>query len=103
MKELKSDIIIVGAGLTGLMAAYALSSLKINIVLIDKFNFIRQKSKKYDLRTTAISEGSKEFLDKIKIWPKISKHSETLSVKAVNHILCPWRHAIEVSDPFFEQ
>ena len=34
MKELHSDILIIGGGLTGLMAGYALSSLKKNIIII---------------------------------------------------------------------
>ena len=35
MKEIKTDIVIVGGGLTGLFAAYALSSLELRILLID--------------------------------------------------------------------
>ena len=46
MKELKCDILIVGAGLTGLMTAYTLASLKKNIILIDKFDFDKEKQKK---------------------------------------------------------
>ena len=78
MKNLKSDILIVGAGLTGLMTAYSLSRLGINIVLIDKFDFLKQKNNKFDLRTTAISEGSKEFFNRIDIWSEISKESEPI-------------------------
>ena len=78
MKNLKSDILIVGAGLTGLMTAYSLSKLGINIALIDKFNFLKQKNNKFDLRTTAISEGSKEFFKSIGIWSEINKESEPI-------------------------
>ena len=39
MKELHSDILIIGGGLTGLMVAYALLPLKINIIIFDKFDF----------------------------------------------------------------
>ena len=35
MKELKADILIIGGGLTGLTTAYALSSLKKKIILVD--------------------------------------------------------------------
>ena len=51
MQELKSDILIVGAGLTGLMTAYALSDLKIDIIVIDKFNFVSEKDNNFDIRT----------------------------------------------------
>ena len=78
MKELKSDILIVGAGLTGLMTAYALSDLKINIIVIDKYNFVSEKNNNYDMRTTAIAEGSKEFFEQINIWSKIKKFSEPI-------------------------
>ena len=78
MKKITSDITIVGAGLTGLMSAFALSDLNIDIVVIDKFDFFSKKNNNADLRTTAISEGSKYFLDRIKIWDKIKSFSEPI-------------------------
>jgi 2-octaprenyl-6-methoxyphenol hydroxylase len=78
MKELECDILIVGAGLTGLMTAYTLASLKKNIILIDKFDFDKEKQNKIDIRTTAISEGSKDFFNKIKIWEPLSKFAEPI-------------------------
>ena len=80
MQELNSDILIVGAGLTGLMTAYALSDLKINIIVIDKYNFVSEKNNDYDMRTTAIAEGSKEFFEQINIWSKIEKFSEPIKI-----------------------
>ena len=65
MKELRCDILIIGAGLTGLLSAYALSALNLKIILIDKFKFISKKYNDHDLRTTAIAEGSKNFLEEI--------------------------------------
>ena len=35
MKEIKTDIVIVGGGLTGLLTAFALSTLELRILLID--------------------------------------------------------------------
>ena len=64
MKQLQSDILIVGAGLSGLLAAYALSSTNKQIIVIDRFS-INSLSIKSDLRTTAIAEGSKIFLEKL--------------------------------------
>jgi 2-octaprenyl-6-methoxyphenol hydroxylase len=78
MKELKTDILIIGAGLTGLLTAYTLSRLGLNIILVDKFNFVNLENNKYDLRTTAIAEGSKEFLENINFWSKIKKHAEEI-------------------------
>ena len=88
MKELKSDILIVGAGLTGLMTAYALSDLKVNIIIIDKLNFLSEKNNNFDMRTTAIAEGSKEFFKEIKIWSKIKKFSEPIKdIKVIDRTI----------------
>ena len=78
MKELKCDILIVGAGLTGLMTAYTLTKKKKSIILIDKFDFDKEKQKQIDIRTTAISECSKDFFNKIKIWEQLSKFAEPI-------------------------
>ena len=78
MKKIKSDILIIGAGLTGLMAAFAYSSLNTNIVIIDKLDFLLIKHNNADPRTTAIAEGSKQFFEKIGIWEKIKKHAQPI-------------------------
>jgi len=82
MKEIRSDIVIVGAGLTGLTLAHGLSRLNIKITLLDKFDFLNIKSDTYDLRTTAISEGSKQFLEKIGLWNLLKKYTEP--IKEIN-------------------
>ena len=61
MKKLQSDVMIVGAGLNGLMTAFTLSDLGIQIIIIDKIDFLSPKNNNTDLRTTAIAEGSKQF------------------------------------------
>ena len=87
MQELRTDILIVGAGLTGLMTAYALSDLNVNILVIDKVNFTSEKNN-HDLRTTAIAEGSKEFFEQINIWSKIEKFSEPIkTIKVVDRTI----------------
>ena len=84
MTNLHSDILIYGAGLTGLMAAYALSDINEKVVLVDNFDFL-SKINNNDLRTTAISEGSKKFLQKIGIWPCLEKFSQPIKyIKVVD-------------------
>tara|TARA_B110000438_G_C15773602_1_gene633030 strand:- start:535 stop:1719 length:1185 start_codon:yes stop_codon:yes gene_type:complete len=78
MKEIRSDIVIVGGGLTGLTLAYGLSRLNLKIILLDKFNLLTLKNDNYDLRTTAISEGSRKFLEKIGLWKMLIKHVEPI-------------------------
>lgn len=77
MKELQTDILIVGGGLTGLMTAFVLSILKKEIIIIDRLNFSLKKNN-FDFRTTAISEGSKDFFKKIKIWRFLEKNAEKI-------------------------
>ena len=77
MKEIKSNINIVGGGLIGAMAAYSLSKLGNNIVVLEqKAKFDHKKI--LDKRTTAISEGTKRFLEEINIWKEISFHAEPI-------------------------
>ena len=77
MKEIKTDIVIVGGGLTGLLSACALSSLELKILLIDAGVIFSDLNKK-DFRTTAIAEGSKLFFEELGIWKNIYKHSEKI-------------------------
>ena len=63
MKEIQSNINIVGGGLIGAVAAYSLSKLGNKVVVLEqnaKFNHRNI----LDKRTTAISEGTKNFLKK---------------------------------------
>tara|TARA_Y100001970_G_scaffold277886_1_gene382778 strand:- start:2631 stop:3860 length:1230 start_codon:yes stop_codon:yes gene_type:complete len=78
MNEKTYDAIIIGGGLTGLLTTYALSSKGFNVAIVDKSPFNSIKNIKLDFRTTAISEGSKIFLDKIGIWQKLGRYSEPI-------------------------
>ena len=77
MKELNNDILIIGGGLTGLATAYALSNLNKKITIIDRSNLFTSGSIA-DLRTTAISEGSKQFFEKIDLWRSLKKFSQPI-------------------------
>jgi len=77
MKEIQSNITIVGGGLIGAAAAYSLSKFGISTVLLEqkaKFN----NKKILDQRTTAISEGTKKFLEEINIWKDIDNYAEPI-------------------------
>ncbi len=75
MKEIDTDILIVGSGLVGLVAAHTLSSLNYRVMLIDKKNLIDSKEPYNDTRTVAVSEGSKLFLESLSLW----KHLEPIA------------------------
>jgi len=74
MKEIQSNVNIVGGGLIGAVAAYSLSKLGNNVVLLEqKAKFDHKKI--LDKRTTAISEGTKKFLEEINIWKEIKNNA----------------------------
>ncbi len=77
MKEIQSNINIVGGGLIGASIAYSLSKLGTKVVILEqkaKFNH----KKILDKRTTAISEGTKKFLEEINIWKEIGNYAEPI-------------------------
>jgi len=77
MKEIQSNINIIGGGLIGAVTAYALSELGNNVVVLEKKAKFDHK-KILDKRTTAISEGTKRFLEEINIWNEIHRHAEPI-------------------------
>ena len=82
MKEIDTDVLIIGAGLVGLVAAHTLSSLGYKVTIIDKSSHIKEKKSFNDTRTVAVSEGSKNFLDSLSLWSYLDRHTE--AIKAIN-------------------
>ena len=83
MKQKDCDIIIIGSGLIGIVAAYSLSLLGLKVVIVDqKQIFLSGSLKKEkidnDTRTTAIAEGSKVYLEEIKLWQSLKKFAEPI-------------------------
>ena len=73
----KSDIIIIGSGLIGLITAFCLSKLGFFITIIEKEKVSDSNNLLKDVRTTAISEGTKIILEKFGFWRKIKKFTES--------------------------
>ena len=78
MKEFNTDVLIVGSGLVGLVAAHSLSSLNYKVILVDKKNFINSKFSYKDTRTVAVSEGSKIFLESLSLWGFLDDYAEPI-------------------------
>ena len=78
MNQKTCDIVVIGAGLSGLLTTYILSKEGINVALVDKSDFTNPKNQLLDFRTTAISEGSKIFFEKIDLWKKIHQYSQPI-------------------------
>jgi len=94
MKEINTDILIVESGLVGLVAAHCLSALEYNVTLVDKRKFTNSGEGLKDSRTVAISEGSKEFLDKLVLWKELKQHVQPIKKikvfdrRLLNKIFC---------------
>ncbi len=77
MREIRSNINIIGGGLIGLATAYSLSKLDYEITILEK-KPPYDSVKHIDYRTVAISEGTKNFLNKIELWKEIKKFAEPI-------------------------
>jgi len=78
MKEINTEVLIVGSGLVGLVAAHCLSSLNYKVTLIDKKNLFNSKNSFKDTRTVAVSEGSKIFLESLSLWGYLEGYAEPI-------------------------
>ena len=78
MKEFSTDVLIVGSGLVGLVAAHSLSSLNYKVTIVDKKNFINSKNSFKDIRTVAVSEWSKIFLESLSLWSFLEGYAEPI-------------------------
>tara|TARA_B100001250_G_scaffold406808_1_gene426490 strand:- start:845 stop:2017 length:1173 start_codon:yes stop_codon:yes gene_type:complete len=79
MKEFNTDVLIVGSGLVGLVAAHCLSRLNYKVTIVDKKNFINSKTSFKDTRTVAVSEGSKIFLESLSLWSFLKNFVEPIN------------------------
>ncbi len=77
MKEIHSDINIIGGGLIGAITAYSLSKIGLKITILEKKPYYN-KNTHTDHRTVAISEGTKKFLEKVLLWNKIKTYCEPI-------------------------
>lgn len=72
-----SEIIIVGAGLTGLSTSLLLEQYNIKSTIIDK-NSLKLLNNSKDTRTTAVSQGSSRIFEKIGIWSKLKRNAQPI-------------------------
>ena len=72
-----NDIIVVGAGLSGMLTSIILAALNIKTTLIEKQSF--RTSNKLDLRNIAINPNTYNILANYNIWDK-----DILKARAVN-------------------
>ena len=75
MKTPFYDLIILGAGFTGMILALRLANKGIDVCLVDKNKTLKSK---IDKRTTAISKGSTLILEEIGAWKELKKDAQKI-------------------------
>ena len=67
------DIVVIGAGPTGIAFACGLANTKIKIAIIDKLSKVSISNPKLDGREIALTHQSIKILKKIDVWSHIPK------------------------------
>ncbi|MEM7241116.1 MAG: UbiH/UbiF/VisC/COQ6 family ubiquinone biosynthesis hydroxylase [Pseudomonadota bacterium] len=78
-----TDIVIAGAGITGLTAALGLSAVGIPSTLIDPARSHSTRVSAFDGRAYAISRSSQNLLNAVGVWEGIASNATEISVIAV--------------------
>jgi 2-octaprenyl-6-methoxyphenol hydroxylase len=77
-KHLKTTVLIIGGGLSGLTLAAVLGEAGVDVTCIDRDPPISQLTQKYDGRTTAISYASHKVLQAAGVWEKMLPDCEPI-------------------------
>lgn len=80
------DVLIVGGGMVGASLACALGEAGMHVAVIEAVQFQSDQQPSYDVRTIALSHGSRKIFETLDIWPLIDPQA-----------VCPIR-SIHVSD-----
>lgn len=76
------DVAIVGAGMVGASAAIGLKQLGLRVLLLDAYAFteaVPSYTPSYDERSTALSWGTKDILEALKVWPEVAQKACPIS------------------------
>ena len=76
------DVVIVGAGMVGASTALGIVDLGLSVLLVDSFAFKDESDSytpSYDARSTAISWGSRDILEKLGVWSAVSEYAMPIS------------------------
>lgn len=75
---IRTELAIVGGGLSGLSLGIACAATGIEVAVIDREDPARYRDAAYDGRTTAIAFGSRQVLKGIGVWDALAPHAEPI-------------------------
>jgi 2-octaprenyl-6-methoxyphenol hydroxylase len=71
-REIRSDVIVVGAGMIGATLGIALASAGVRVTIIDRLAADTMTAGPYDGRTTAVASAARRALDALGVWPMLA-------------------------------
>jgi 2-octaprenyl-6-methoxyphenol hydroxylase len=75
---LRTRVLIVGGGMGGLTLAAALGTAGVETVIVDRESEAARTADPYDVRTTALSYGTRLLLEGAGIWPKLAPYASPI-------------------------
>jgi 2-octaprenyl-6-methoxyphenol hydroxylase len=72
------ELLIAGAGLTGLLLALACAGAGIEVSLVESEDPTAMRGERFDLRASAIAYGSQQILDSLGLWREIVGEAEPI-------------------------
>jgi 2-octaprenyl-6-methoxyphenol hydroxylase len=73
-----AELVIAGAGLTGMLLAIACAGAGLEVVIVDPQDPAAMLGEGFDGRTSAIAYGSRLVFDGIGLWPEIAAEAEPI-------------------------
>ena len=73
--DLRARVLIVGGGMAGMTLAAALGTAGVETVIVDRESQTARTTDAFDVRTTALSYGTRRLMEGAGLWPKLAPHA----------------------------
>ncbi|WP_420860758.1 UbiH/UbiF family hydroxylase [Algirhabdus cladophorae] len=84
MNKIETDILVSGGGIAGLAAAYAFGQAGFKTICVDPTPpVVDRDTAGADLRSTALLQPARDFLDHIGLWSRLDDHASPLDVMRI--------------------
>ncbi len=104
MTDMKTDVLIIGAGLVGTAQALALAQAGLSVVLVERQSQERSFDMRFDGRASAIARSSQYVFEHIGVWDAMREQAEPIKdirvVDAYSRAVVHYDHAKADGQPF---